>query len=729
MVQSKDGLSSDEDDDLILQLELRSAKTATQLPAKSAQTLQQPPLASSAKNFKDEMIVAQGEASMLRDKIFFLQKQIKRENELQSLKAEELNSVHHEELKKVKLALQNLEDEKKFLLLEVKKANSSTRSRGNSSFPYSNADRSTSGSADEVTATENTRNRVIAPINKKRKIDNESLLKHYVTLNPGKIPRDETSDFVDYLLLHKLVGSELSTIEILHSLELRYIANFNFNGFKISRGDSIGKSLVTLLLKCKKCLTLDKFINTLLESVAILIKEISLHKHESDLAIPFLVVIMYQTISFRPSAVHPMALKDLLHFISDLIKAYQHVLKQSMFENDPGTSAEPQIFQYELIDFLTTLYSFDTLETSLRILRYLPSAVHEEVLDSDLLESLKQICKCALTISYTPIMNIVFNAIAILNALCNMMVSGKSSLTIIESQWWKNCIPRLYHILSRGVKSVNILSENDGNDFSLSRFHDCFGLIRNLGTNFIGKFISKLIFNDRLQSLPRVISKDDIPERNEEPFNVDLKLERWFLQLKDDSLNLVENLMILYPKESGIIDGEMLIQLTKLMSKEQENLIERYVGQDSDNLYFRCHLIEHLLTIIFWLCTEYEKQLSIDHIKEIESELIMSLWRVIVTEENNSFENSELADHSQLVDRLHQLELQDEISYYNDALEDMPGFIKQELKEEVHDRAAKIMQIKYDECHQHMARTILESKFESMISMEDIDSLYFAMGL
>lgn len=728
MSEAQGCLSSDDDDALILQLDALPLRNGTQgslFPTQQTPQIQEQHDGSI--NFQDQLLKAQGEASMLRDKIFFLEGQIRREQQLQSRKTEELKSTHDEELAKVKLELQNLEDEKKFLLIEIRKASSSARSRASSSFPSSaNTDASTA--TDESTVTELDTNKSNMPFSKKRKIEEDNTKKKYVSIVSGKAT-DETSEFFDFLLLHKIVGAHLSTVEILNRLQLSHIEKYESKGLEITKGESIGKCLVSLLMRCKRSLTLDKFIDVLLENLAVLIKEISLNKQESNLAVPFLVAIMCQTILFRPSAVHAMALKDLLHFISDLIKAYQHVLKQSLHVQGPETYVEPQIFQYELIDFLVMLYAFDTLETSLRILQSQPSAVYQEVLDTSLLQSLEHICKSAITISYRPILNVVFNATEILNILSGMMVVCIPNSVPIKSHWWKNLLPRLYHILERDIRNFNMFQEDEGNVFFLSRFHDCFGLVRNIGSNFVGSLIPKLIFEDRLQGIPRVISKDDIPERTENSFNVDIRLERWFLQLKDNILNLLENLLTLYPNKPEIINGELLIQLTRLMSKEQEHMIERYVGQDSTNMSFRCHLIEHLLTLNFWFWTNHGNQLSSDQIKEIDSELTMSLWRVLVSEEDRNVNHKEMTDHSNLVDKLYQLQLKDSVSYYNDAFEDMPDFVKHELMSAVQVRASKIMQVKYDECYQHMARTILESKFQSMTSMEDIDSLYLAMGL
>ena len=39
------------------------------------------------------------------------------------------------------------------------------------------------------------------------------------------------------------------------------------------------------------------------------------------------------------------------------------------------------------------------------------------------------------------------------------------------------------------------------------------------------------------------------------------------------------------------------------------------------------------------------------------------------------------------------------------------------------------MQIKYDKVYQEMARIILETKLNGLLTMDEIDSLYSAMGI
>ncbi|CAI4038349.1 hypothetical protein SMKI_04G6930 [Saccharomyces mikatae IFO 1815] len=739
--------SSDDDDDILLELGTRPPRF-TQVPSSSVALQTQLPAAvkvATATSKEDDensnvlinqLNKAQGEASILRDKIDFLKKEREKEKSIQAIKVNGLQLKHLQELSKLKQELQKLEDEKKFLQMEArgkprKEIITAVKAPSTTSSANANTNNLTPDSSSVAIEA-----KTQSPQLKKRKMNDNLLKNNAVPLNPNRIIPDETSLFLESLFLHQIIGTELSTIEILNRLKFDYITEFKFKNFVIPKGAPIGKSIVSLLLRCKKTLTLDRFIDTLLEDIAVLIKEISVHPNESKLAVPFLVAFMYQIIQFRPSATHNLALKDCFLFICDLIKIYHHVLKIPIHESNMNLHVEPQVFQYELIDYLVVSYSFDVLETILRVLQSHPKQTYMEFFDENILKSFDFVYKLALSISYKPMINVMFSAIGILNIITNIILNmeNPSNLTsLMSSSWWRDCITRLYSLLEKEVKSGDVYNENgDSTTLHMSKFYNFFGLVRNIGDNELGGLISRLIHSDRLQSIPRVISKENIGIDKDEftALMMNYKLEKWLLELKDEVLNIFENLLMIYGNDATIVNGEMLIHSSKFLSREQALMVERYVGQDSPNLDLRCHLIEHTLTIIYRLWKDHFKQLREEQIKQVESQLIMSLWRFLVCQTESVTANErEMRDHRHLVDSLHDLTIKDQASYYEDAFEELPEYIEEELKMELNNRTARIMQVKYDEKFQEMARTILESKSFDLTTLEEADSLYISMGL
>ncbi|QLQ78733.1 hypothetical protein HG537_0B00820 [Torulaspora globosa] len=715
------GIFSDDDDDILLELSTRPPKLtqnqlATQVPGKE----------STSDDIGNEVARAQGEVGILRDKLRFLEEERKRDKERQIREEEKLKASHRDELERLKIELQNLEDAKKFLLMEVRKGSGFNKTKTVGQSPSTGL----SSLNDDTTATENIQE------SNRDNVDHSSKRRKIVEVSDEKkqvkaINRpfnDDSGELFDILMLHKISGVNLRTIQILNCLRLVCTKRFSLDGLEISEGESIGKQLTEYLLQCKKAMTLDTFVKSLIRVLSALIQEIMV-SNGSNLAIPFLLVIIYQTIIFRPSAIRLPVLKHILSFICDLIKAFQKCLKRPLHESNTTDDVEPQIFQYEIIELLVIVYSYDILEASISVLQSNPSSVHGEVLTLSLLNSIGYVYKLALPISYKPIMSVVFNTVEIINMLSGMVDSSSAKPIQTDPQWWKDCITRLYHMLGKSIDTFNPFSEENPGNFCFSRFQDVYSMVRNIGSNSIGCLISRLIYEDKLQDLPRVILKDDIEESTNflDNHDVAMNMERWFLLLKANILNILENMMILYPQETAVANGEMLIQLTRFMSMEQELMLNRLLGQSSPNLSIRCQLIEHAMALIYRLWMDHPEQITTQHVKEIESELVTSLWRFLAASDNNS-DSRDALENQELIDEFGALALENRRKYYDDALENAPEYVEEDILNEMNDRTSKIMQVKYDQIYQQMAQTILETKLDSIISIDGMDSLYVAMG-
>ncbi|QLL31220.1 hypothetical protein HG536_0B00810 [Torulaspora globosa] len=723
MSYDDNGILSDDDDDMLLELSTRPPKLtqnqlATQVPNKeSYQT---------SGNISNDVARAQGEVSILRDKLRLLEEERKRDKERQLREEEKLKASHREELARLKVELQNLEDAKKFLVMEVRKTSASYKPKTAGQSPSAGL----SSLTDDTTATENIQ------VSNKDSADHSSKRRKIVEVADDKkqvkaINRpfnDDSGELFDILMLHRICGVKLRTIQILNCLRLVSTKRFSLDGLEISQGESIGEQLTQYLLQCKKAMTLDTFIENLIRVLSALIQEIMV-SDGSNLAIPFLLVMVYQIIIFRPSAIRLAVLKHILNFICELIKAFQKSLKRPLHESNTTNDVEPQIFQYEMIELLVTVYSYDILEASIGVLQSNPSSVHGEVLTVPLLNSIGFVYKLALPISYKPIMSVVFNTVEIINMLAGMVDSSSAKPIQTDPQWWKDCITRLYHMLGKSIDTSDPFNEESPGNFCFSRFHDVYGMVRNIGSNSIGSLISRLIYEDKLQDLPRVILKDDIEDSTTflDNHDVAVNMERWFLLLKTNILNILENIINFYPQETAVANGEMLIQLTRFMSTQQELMLHRLLGQSSPNLLIRCQLIEYAMALIYRLWMDHPRQITSQHVKEVESELVTSLWRFLAASDSNS-DSRDALENQELIDEFGTLTLENRSKYYDDALENAPEYVEEDIRNEMNDQTSKIMQVKYDQVCRQMAQTILETKLDSIISIEGMDSLYVAMG-
>lgn len=737
-----DSLFSSDDDDLILglaneppkftqniQTNKTNAAASSTAPASHDKNTTNNDNGTYIKTLCDKLTIAQGEASMLRDKIDLFNKNRDKERLIQLQRENQIKQDSLIEINKLKQIIQKLEDEKNFLQIESK-----NWSKFNKKPIHTDTFPSSSFGVDLKPVKS-------SPSLKKRKVGADLLNKpSFVQLNNAarNVPSDETNQLFDTLLNHRLDQCDMTTLQILNNIKLGHIKSFDYNTFTINQNQSIGESIMNFLSTNKTNLKLDNFINIILENFANLIKEISFNENETNLSIPFLVSLMFQTIQFRPSAVHYSSLRELFLFLCDLIKKNQHVLKKPLHEPAFHLNVEPRIFQYEMIDDLIICFSFDTLEMILKILQNHNNIENFiDFLNADVLQNLEQLYKLCFSISYNPIINTIFNMVGILNILTNILISIiniKDNNNIPQANWWNNCLPRLYTLLNTNIRNYNPIEDTDLNCFSKKRYFDIAGLIRNIGRNSWAKFISKLIIRGKLQYIPRVIYKDDILDSNHYESIVvdqlDFKSEKWLHLLKNDILRILENLLYIYPKSEIIANSDMLFELARLLSREQEELLEIYIGQDNPNMMLKIQNVEHIIRLIYQLLIYFGDNISDQNIKSIESELVTALWRIIVSQVDDHIRShDDMKDHRHLVDKLNELTLRDDKLYYEDALESIPGYIMEELSNDLETRSYKIMQIKYDKVYQEMARIILETKLNGLLTMNEIDSLYDAMGI
>lgn len=746
--------SSDEDDDVLLELGTRPPR-ATQLFPSDTQAVNTQyaavtqaeisMLKNAPKGLQDKLNAALGEASVLRDKLSLIDRTRKQEEQLREQQQNKINEAYKAEENKLRQTIQRLEDEKKLHAIGAKTA-AATSAFSSPVTPISgNTSRiRNSHQRQRLTHQES----VNSPVVKKRKVSEQvppsPKVDTVVPMKLNRVTRDESSDFFDAIMTHKTIGTDITTMDILSKLKLDNIRYCEIRGdYNILKDESVGKYLTLLFMECMRTLKLDESVDILLKNIATLIKEISFNDTESKVAVPFLIEIIFQIITFRPSAVTVKVLKDTFTFSCDIIKKYQNVLKEPLVNQPDERILQPQVFQFELIQQLIIFNTFDLIEMSMWILQshVLSADMLSDFFDPATLKSLDAIYILALPISFKINIRVVFNMVEILNTIANMHESVKAShLNSNENEgwqgippsWWKECLPRLLSIVDKDIPSTDIYNDDDVKILFFNQYHDSFGLIRSIGRNTISEFIPKLIDRNTVRSRPMVISKDDVDIAvcKEE---VDFEFEQWGFALKKDILNIFDSLIDLYPNDAAIIGSGILSSLTRTMAKEQECLLQRNVGQNSPNIMLHQELVENTLVLIFQIWTNYRESITTEQMNGIENELLMSLWRIMVSNNNTVIDPKrsklDINDHSALVDSLESLSIQDDIELYEDAFEDMPTYMEEEINTSMEKQCLKIMQVRYGESYVAMAREIFESEYTSLGTIEVGDSLYRAMGL
>ncbi|AMD19526.1 HCL625Cp [Eremothecium sinecaudum] len=691
--------SDDDCDDDILELANRPPR-ATQLsnvPTRSDVYTQQlqlsttanvaGPTYNSAAQLENELMAARGEAGMLRDKLLLLEKDREKERERLQKKEKDLESVHQQEINKLREELQRLEDERKFLMLEKRQL---AKFQANTSPVQLAAPNQAPG--DSV---------------KKRKVDNV-ITREFVPLNPNRTIPDESSLFVDALVLNKLHGCSMSLLDILDHICLE-----NTDGIgdilPLATRAPLGKPIRMMLFKMKGTMQLDMLVDSCLEKLAVLIRGITL-KNDCKFAVPFLVACMYQMIQFRPSAIHINALKDTFQFISDLAITYQHLLKKPLHESPLKLDVKPNIFQYEFIDILAMLYCFDIMELCIKLLLLQSPEEQLQFFDKRIWDNVTKIIHLSLSMSYKSIFNVVYNTVEIIHGLAQVSLPQEFA----SSQWWDSILARLFHVWARRVNDKNI---EDNDNIHLPLEYNISGMIRCLGDNANIKLLEQLVDSKGVNSIPEVVHKQ-FPKMSR---SCKLRVEEWGLNLQLTIAAILEKVLTKHP--SMLPHSSVLSHTIKLLCKEQEFMLVQCLGSDSENAGMRITLIEELVRLIYHTWTQVEEPTTL--IKDLQNDLTICLWRIVFGNATGAKEVAELQESSLLIDAMHNLKVQEQIDYYEDALDaaHIPSFLSEELQRDktVHCVAQLNAGCSYN-CREQ-AKFVLER----ITSPEDADALYLSM--
>ncbi|AET37326.1 Lcd1p Ecym_1068 [Eremothecium cymbalariae DBVPG len=643
-----------------------------------------------ADEVEQALMKARGESGMLRDKLQLLEKEKEQEHQRLLNKEEQLRQVHLHELNKLKEELQRVEDEKKFLLLEKRQL--------------------TKFQAANLPLQQTQTNTAQAESVKKRKIENE-LVQEYVTLDHHRIIPDDSSLFVDTLIQHKLPGCNITVFDILDHICLEHVDSIRDvnNVLHISNGEPLGRPIQKLLFQMKGTMSLDKLVDKTLENLAILIRTIASGK-DCKFAVPFLVSCMYQAIEFRPSAVHITVLKDMFQFISDLVITYQHLLKKPLHDSPLELGVKPKSFQYEFLDILAVLYCFDVMELCIKILLVRSSAHQQLFFDGTIWQNLTKVIQLSLTISYRPILNVVYNTVEIIYGLTQLELPTD----LATSQWWDSVIGKLFHIWNRQVSNENVI--NNDNLHLLPKYNIS-GLIRCIGDNSNAYLLENLVDNKIVQSIPEVIY-EEFPELSRQCKE---QAEGCCLTMQ---LNVVVTFQMLLTRYStSISHADLLSQTVKLLCREQEFMLIQCLGIESENADIRNTLINELIRLLYHMWKQLDEPAKL--LKDTQDDLVVCLWRIVFGHMSNGDPTEDLQEKALLVDPFRKLKLQEQMDYYEDAFQGNhhASFISEELLKEDIIHCERQFNAGYDYNCRELAKFVLDS----ITSMEDADALYLSM--
>lgn len=652
-----------DDDDDILELVNRPPMSQMAVPIK-------PP-----ESQAEQLMKAKGEVGVLRQKLSMLEKTLREHDDNQKKLESSLKSSHEEEVTKLKIELERLEDERKFMLLEQKHL-----------FTPRNSSKSET--------THETETAEPSPIeNKRRRMEP---VKEYVTLTQN-FKVDDGSLFYDHLLNFKLLGSEHTVLEMLDHICTYKTDLILSPEHKIIKARlPLGRPIRSLIFKWKSIYTLDQLVDKTLEILAIAIKSVSVLP-ENKLAIPFLISLMHCTINFRHSATSVSSLKDVFQFITDFIISDPKFLKQPLHESPLDLDVSPDVFQYSMLDQLCMTYSFDVLETCIVILLNCNTRAQEIVLnDATIAENLIKCCNFTLSISYKPIMPIIVNVTEIL--------LGIVELDGAENVWkgkWAVLFSKLIQNWERSL-TFDSVSLNFA------------GLNRCCGDNSNHSMIDNIISLEEVRYLPMIIENEFEPLT----FTALDNLEYWSIQIQINITLIMHKLLHRY--RSTLCSLEFLQKTFSLFSSHQELLLTVFLDRDHISDIKRQELLSVLLKLIYFcwvsISDEYKRALRLD-------ELTICLWRIVYGWPESTDELS--TEWAALINPLKALALEEEKKYFDDAYDEdnLPAFMHSEELDIKRESAVS----KFNNNSSWPLRDMAKYILESITTMDEADSLYVAM--
>lgn len=364
-----DGFDDDED---FIALTLKPPK-----PVQTTQPSTQSP---------NELLVAKGEVAILRAKLEELEriKQVEREELLKNNLLDKENNEN--KIKALEGAVQRLEDERKFLSVEVRNlSNNATRKKRKTSDGLGDVD------MDSATPLPIP---ISAPVITVQQPQPPKIKPTTVKLiNPGVI--NENSLFIDHILSHTIIGASSTTMGTLSHIASPIKFRDDYlnvdDPFILLPKTSIASQLLDHLMKKRDALRLDELISRFIHGICGFIDTIQ--SGEYKLSIPFLLSIIHSSITFRPSAVTSDTLKELSKFCINLIHNHLDLIKKDEGELD-SHQYQQQLQQEKVgvpsvhrkfIDVMILVFSVELLEIVL-----MNVAVKEELEDSGIIKKFIQ---------------------------------------------------------------------------------------------------------------------------------------------------------------------------------------------------------------------------------------------------------------------------------------------------------------------------------------------------
>ncbi|CAK9681800.1 unnamed protein product [Candida parapsilosis] len=527
---------------------------------------------------------------------------------LQNAKRDELNTLRQsydafkkskeEEAAALRDVVLKLEDDRKFLKNELVTTNALKKRKINGN--------------DNTNSSQQTRPQVSTEMDQsvfEASLESEGTSIPSQTIQKVIRVQHETSALIDQIWRYCIPGSKRSTIEYLSKI------CFNFDidtlyGYKLEKKTAIA-SFISNVLMSMKAARLDELIEKLSLLVLDIIRQVVAQK--ATLSVPFLLSLIYCTISFRPVAVTKPVIIKLIHDCCELAMSYTFLLNPNLEEEaDFGNyhDVPDQVIAIERFILICCLELIEKL------------TVISSIYDADFIRQVwtdQTVIPKALVTSCLPQNVERFKSTAQINLVFNVVEILLASIT--EDTFGFNEAVSDFNMISSLMRIFLIdVPIKDGFRF--------YGLNRFNGNNYDLKVIDLTIpikhdnLHNYLVSIPQPVYKNLDSDLNQK--EIQLHHEAHLLNLKIKVCELFQSLIISKQTIDFLIDKEHFKSFVRIIHFEQT-----YMANDprSPTLHSRVHLIGQIVKIMNYLTQDLHEASDLIY-SETMYEMFVALSRI-----------------------------------------------------------------------------------------------------
>lgn len=575
----------DDDDEAVLQL-MRATQRPPEPAVSSSIPLSGAPLA--------ELFRAQGEIAILRAQLESLQK----------LKAEEAARLNDElgssrniakdQIDALKQSVDKLEDEKRFLRNEVKSLSATKRRKLPPSAP---------NGTDPVSVPVSVPPTSPAPVSASK-----------AAHEPNIQIQDDWLQLCHHLWHYTINGCDRTSMGILSRVCVPVRVELDSN-YCVSPDAPILGQIWDYFVHLNH-LRLDgavlKFCELVLTLVELLLG--TYHSGQSDLlvSVPFLLSLLYATVSFKPLAVVESLATSLITRISKMVSRFTFVLQLNDEEEEALLNHENVTYQQRLLENFTLVVGLDLLEClAVTSTQFGPEFVRsiwaQRLFDQDLLHSIlpENTERFVATVQ----INVIFNAVEII--FSSLTENGfstdneDSNMTLIRS------------LIKAFLMDIEV--KDDFLFYGLNRF-----IGNNNDLSVLGGVVPEALPSFLNVSFTSVPCPVQAPERNEkETFRILLNHDCHILSLRIRIATLLE--IVIASGMGHLVNLPENIKLIVRVIGFEQNLImhqPRY-----QYVYMRLQIIGTLVRILFYIIDEH-KNINTLIYPETLYEILVVLMRI-----------------------------------------------------------------------------------------------------